>query len=80
MGQRSQADFELTPACIRSARESWGLTQAALAPLLGLSHSSRLSAIENGADPISKQVQLLMQAYIDGYRPADWPRPTSPGD
>ena len=64
----------MTPADFRAAREAWGLCQSELAPLLGLGAAPRVSHIETGAKPISNQVRRLMQAYIDGYRPADWPQ------
>jgi DNA-binding transcriptional regulator YiaG len=64
----------MNPADFRAAREAWGLHQRELAPLLGLGHSSRVGDIETGKAPLSKQVRRLMQAYIDGYRPSDWPQ------
>ncbi len=62
----------MTPADFRAARKAWGLRQSDLAQMLGLGDAARVSNIERGAQ-ISDQVRRLMQAYLDGYRPADWP-------
>ena len=62
----------MTPAEFKEARHKLGLTAKQAAPLFGLGDTARIYNIEAGA-----QVQgwhaRLMQAYIDGYRPKDWP-------
>jgi predicted transcriptional regulator len=63
----------MTPADFRAARKAWGLRQSDLAPLLGLGNASRVGDIETGKAVLSNSVRRLMQAYLDGYRPADWP-------
>ena len=63
----------MTPAEIRSARLALGLTQKQLAPLLGYSHHTQVSVIERGAAKAGDAVVLLLVAYLDGYRPDDWP-------
>jgi DNA-binding transcriptional regulator YiaG len=63
----------MTAAEFKAARQTLGLTQVQIAPMLGLGAASRVSEIEAGKK-VPKQAGLLMQAYIDGYRPTDWPR------
>jgi DNA-binding transcriptional regulator YiaG len=63
----------MTPTDFRAARESLGLSQTDLAPLLGFGSSQGVSNIERGVRNPGAAVALLMQAYLDGYRPADWP-------
>lgn len=62
----------MTPEQFREARQRLGLTQTALAAVMGYGASSRISAIE-AHETVPAQAARLMQAYIDGYRPADWP-------
>lgn len=63
----------MTPAELASARATLRLTQAQLAPLLGYGDKSRVSEIERGSERPSAAVTLLLRAYLDGYRPNDWP-------
>ena len=63
----------MTPATIKQARQSLGLTQSQLAPLLGYADKTRISELERGTRQPSESVMRLLQAYLDGYRPADWP-------
>jgi transcriptional regulator with XRE-family HTH domain len=64
----------MTPADFRAARLSLGLTPAQAATLLGYGNQSRISELEHGKRRPSATVQRLIQAYLDGYRPADWPK------
>jgi DNA-binding transcriptional regulator YiaG len=63
----------MTPAEIRAARLSLGLTPEQAAPLLGYGARSRISEIETGARNPSAAAARLLRAYLDGYRPSDWP-------
>lgn len=63
----------MTPSEIRAARETLGLLQEEIAPLLGYGAATRVSAIETGAARPSKSVILLLQLYLSGCRPANWP-------
>jgi transcriptional regulator with XRE-family HTH domain len=63
----------MTPADFRAARLSLGLTQAQLAAVMGYSGQSRIAEIETGARNPSHAAQRLMDAYVAGYRPDDWP-------
>ena len=63
----------MTPAEIRQARVTLGLTPAEIAPLLGYGAASRISEIETGARNPSAAALRLLHAYLDGYRPPDWP-------
>ena len=64
----------MSPCEIRAARRSLGLTQAQLAAMLGYARSDRVSEIERGIEQPSAAVRRLLQAYLDGYRPVDWPQ------
>lgn len=64
----------MTPADIRAAREAFGLTQAQLAPLLGYAAAIRISELERGHRTPGACAVLLLRAYLDGYRPKDWPK------
>lgn len=63
----------MAPTEIREARHQLGLTQAQLAPLLGYANQVRIAEIENGTRQPGAAVQLLLRAYLAGYRPPDWP-------
>ena len=63
----------MTPAWFKQARRNLGLSQSQLATLLGYGTYSRISELEGGRTQITDQCERLMQAYVDGYRPRDWP-------
>lgn len=62
----------MTPAEFKQARQSLGLTAAQAAPLFGLGDLARIYNIETGASVPAWHARL-MRAYLDGYRPDDWP-------
>jgi DNA-binding transcriptional regulator YiaG len=64
---------QMSPAEILRARLMLGLTQAQLAPLLGYRDVTRVSELERGVRKPSAAVLRLLRAYLDGYRPPDWP-------
>jgi hypothetical protein len=67
----------MTPAEFKQARKyTLDLTAAQAAPLFGLGGVSRIYDIES-ADAVPGWHQRLMHAYLDGYRPVDWPIPTN---
>lgn len=57
----------MTASDLREARQALGWTQAELAERLGLSSRERISAMENGREPISKRtanhVRTLLQLH-----------------
>ena len=57
----------------KRARLSFGMTQLDMAPYLGCDNQELLSQIERGLIEPSASMYRLLQAYIDGYRPTDWP-------
>lgn len=63
----------MTPREITDAIDTLGLTQAQLAPLLGYGAPARVSEIARGKRVPGDAVTRLLRAYLDGYRPADWP-------
>lgn len=58
---------------IRTARKQLGLTQKQLAEVIGMTDKSYISKLESGAVNLGRTSQRLLQAYLDGYRPKDWP-------
>lgn len=64
----------MTPAEFKQARQSLGLSGRDLAPLLGYSRAASIYDIEAGRQVPGAAVLLLLRAYLDGYRPADWPK------
>lgn len=65
---------------LREAQQQLGLSDSELAPLLGCTEVQlRRMKVENPALPSHRPVRpvtaRLLQAYLDGYRPRDWPRP-----
>lgn len=67
----------MTPHEIKQARETLGLTQAQLGRLLDTDGQTirRMEMAEDAATsrkPAPRMVRLV-RAYLDGYRPADWP-------
>ncbi len=65
----------MTNVEFKEARQRLGLTQAELANLLGYSGPLQISSFERATNPrqVPVLLALLMKAYDDGYRPADWP-------
>jgi DNA-binding transcriptional regulator YiaG len=57
----------------RKARETLGLTQPQIGAVLGYPRKMTICDWENHRNPVPPPVARLMQAYIDGYRPKDWP-------
>jgi DNA-binding transcriptional regulator YiaG len=65
-------ELVMTPEKVRMARLKLGLTQAELAAVMGIRTMS-VSDWERGIRTPSSQSVRLIQAYLSGYRPADWP-------
>lgn len=68
-----------SPDDFREAQHQLGLSDAELAPLLGCSAVQlRRMKVDDPSLPSHRPVQpvtaRLLQAYLDGYRPPDWPR------
>jgi len=64
----------MTPADIKQARQMLGLTAKQLAPLIGYNRPASVYDIEAGRERASNAVTRLLRAYLEGYRPADWPK------
>lgn len=62
----------MTAEEFRTHRAALGLDQTQMAQVMGYGAKTRISEIENGAT-VPAQAARLMQAYVDGYRPRDWP-------
>jgi transcriptional regulator with XRE-family HTH domain len=68
----------LTPVEMKAARIRLGLSQAELGSMLGVGkkHVSRMENRSIGHAewrPVREQTARLLQAYLGGYRPIDWP-------
>ena len=63
----------MTPAEIRDAQLRLRLTQKQLATVMGLRGPAAISEWERSVrQPDGRSVRLI-RAYLDGYRPVDWP-------
>lgn len=69
---------DMTPDEFKEARRKLGLSVSQIADMLGVSHQhARRWTADPGAGsyrPINETVERLLQAYLDGYRPKDWPK------
>ena len=63
----------MTPTQIRESLQSLGLDQSQAARMLGYSRLASVSDIVTGKRNPSGAVLRLLAAYLDGYRPNDWP-------
>lgn len=63
----------MTPTEAKEARTALGLSQTQLAEVMGLRGKQTVSEWERGARQPDGQSVRLIQAYLAGYRPADWP-------
>lgn len=62
----------MTPEEIKAARKALGLTQAQLAQVMGYKRTY-LTNLEAGREVLGAQGVRLLAAYLEGYRPRDWP-------
>jgi DNA-binding transcriptional regulator YiaG len=68
--------LQMTPANLKAARHTLGLSLSQMARFLGYTgkHASlQVRDMESGRRTIRPAQTRLVQAYLDGYRPADWP-------
>lgn len=66
----------MKPIDPKEARQKLGLTLEQLGTLLGYSGAhvrGQMHKIENGDAVLMPCQARLLQAYVDGYRPKDWP-------
>lgn len=66
----------MTPDQIKTARHQLGLTLTQLAAMLGYqgNHARvQMDDLETGRRPLRECQKRLLQAYLEGYRPRDWP-------
>ena len=64
---------EKTAADFKAGRKLLGLSQTEMAAMCGCTLRS-VQNWEGGEYAVSDHAARLMQAYLDGYRPADWPK------
>ena len=66
----------MTPAEFRAARNALGLTITGMSRMLGVTptHIRRLEMdpSDRSHRPVTKTVEFLLRAYLDGWRPPDW--------
>jgi transcriptional regulator with XRE-family HTH domain len=66
----------VSPEEFKEARQSLGLSLAECAELLGYEGDysrQQVHRIETGERRLREAQRRLMQAYLEGYRPQDWP-------
>ena len=66
----------MTKDQIVEARRKLGLTLEQMATVLGYLGEQRrhmMWDIETGRRPLREPQRRLVQAYLEGYRPGDWP-------
>jgi len=66
----------MTPADMKAARLKLGLTLEQMATVLGYTGSQRRQMqydLETGRREIRDPQRRLVEAYLSGYRPDDWP-------
>jgi len=66
----------LTPADLKAIRLALNLSGADFARLLGYQGNGirqMMHNLESGERPIREPQRRLAEAYLAGYRPADWP-------
>lgn len=62
----------------RDAQKRLGLTDSELALVLGISNDQHIRRLKSAPDkghhkPVQPWHVRLIRAYLDGYRPKDWP-------
>ena len=73
----------MEPNDIRRARLALGLSQAELGRMLGYQGAHirvQMEDLETGQKPLRGCQERLLRAYMDGYRPSDWPKFTQDSD
>lgn len=63
----------MTPAEFRNARLRLLLNQTDLAEVMGYGGQPQISFIENATTEVPAQTARLMESYLGGWRPRDWP-------
>lgn len=66
----------MSPDQLARARKRLGLTLEQMADMLGYEGSqakSQVHHLETGRRQIRPAQRRLIEAYLDGYRPDDWP-------
>lgn len=66
----------MTPEQLARARERLGLTLSEMADMLGYEGEQRrqmIHKLEAGLREIRRPQTLLVEAYLSGYRPPNWP-------
>ena len=66
----------MKPTELRAARHKLGLTLESMATLLGYEgrHRRQMGCdLESGRRPIREPQRRLVEAYLSGFRPPDWP-------
>jgi transcriptional regulator with XRE-family HTH domain len=69
--------MQMTPEQMARARKRLGLSLEQLASMLGYQGVQRRQMqydLETGRREIREPQRRLMDAYLSGYRPADWPQ------
>lgn len=71
----------MTPSELKQARRKLGLTLEQMAVMLGYDGEQKrqmMHRIEIGERALREPQRRLVEAYLAGYRPEDWPNSVSP--
>nr|WP_321456122.1 helix-turn-helix transcriptional regulator [uncultured Cohaesibacter sp.] len=67
----------MTGEDLKKAREALGLSQFGLGLMLGYKPTGNMrqqvSRMERGEKPVNNVHRRLIEAYLSGHRPEDWP-------
>lgn len=72
----------MTPQQLRAAQKALGLSDEDFARMLGFANKAQMRRlkVEDATKPSHRPVRAwhkrLIDAYLAGYRPADWPAPS----
>lgn len=74
----------MTPTELKEARRKLGLSAPQMAAMLGLGYGNyrhmEMAPGKTTSRPVMPTTERLILAYLDGYRPADWPTAPAKGD
>lgn len=68
----------MSPQQLKQARHTLGLTLEQMAAMLGYKGRNLRAMgydLESGRKDVREPQRRLIEAYLDGYRPPDWPNP-----
>lgn len=77
-GTLASGEWEVTREEFKAARLTLGLSQSQLADMLGYHGKNKrkiIDDLETGVKDIFEPQARMVRAFLEGYRPPDWPTP-----